>query len=417
MLPEGHTPEVFGMTQEARPQATIHFPFPAPPTLYHPAPELTGLLTERPVAEVTFPDGKTGWLVTRYADVRTVLVDPRFSRAAVATSPTVPQVGLDTLSEGSMMAMDPPEHTRLRRLVASAFTARRVEELRPRVAALVEELLDRIETMPRPVDLVEHFSLPLPVRVICDLLGVPATDLHVFHGWSDTVMSDFGRDPREIEAAMYKLAAYFGGLIATKRAAPADDLVTALIAARDEEDRLSEEELVRLCFGLLIAGHETTANQINMFLLTLLRFPEELARLRAEPDTIPQAVEELMRFVQLGDSSTSLPRVTTEEVELSGVTIPAGAAVFPALTAANRDPAMFGDPDRLDLSRAVPRHLTFGAGAHHCLGAQLARMELQEALRGLLPRFPGMRVAVPDSELRFKPGMVVRSVETLPVTW
>jgi cytochrome P450 len=416
MLPRGHIPEVFGMTQ-ARPQETIRFPFPAPPTLYHPAPEMTRLLAERPVAEVIFPDGRTGWLVTRYADVRTVLVDPRFSRKAATKSSTVPKVGLATAAEDSILGMDPPEHTRLRRLVASAFTARRVEELRPRVTALVDELLDRIETMPRPVDLVEHFSLPLPVRVICDLLGVPASDLHVFHGWSDTVLSDAGRNPAEIEAAMNELAAYFGKLIAAKRAKPADDLVTALIEARDSHDRLSEPELVRLCFGLLIAGHETTANQINMFLLTLQHFPDELARLRAEPDTIPDAVEELMRFVQLGDDGTSLPRVTTEEVELSGVTIPAGAAVFPAMLIANRDPAMFGDPDRLDLSRGAPRHLAFGAGAHHCLGAQLARMELQEALRGLFARFPGLRVAVPESELRFKAGMVVRSVEALPVTW
>jgi cytochrome P450 len=230
-------------------------------------------------------------------------------------------------------------------------------------------------------------------------------------------MGDWKRDPKEIESAFGDLAAYFGGLIAAKRAEPADDLMTALIAARDIEDKLSERELVTLSLGLLIAGHETTANQINMFLLTLLRHPEELVRLRTEPETIPRAVEELMRFVQLGEGGASLPRVTTEDVELGGVTIPAGSPVLPALSAANRDPAAFDQPDRLDLSRTDNPHLGFGAGVHHCLGAQLARMELQEALRGLLRRTPALRVAVPESELRFKSGMVVRSLEALPVTW
>ena len=401
------------MTQQDR--ATVAFPLPAAPSLYHPTPALAELRADRPVAEIAFPDGSSAWLVTRYADVRQVLIDPRFSRAAAAGAAGT-DTGLGMVATDSILGMDPPEHTRLRRLVAGAFTARRVEELRPKVTALVGELLDDVASRPQPVDLVEHFSLPLPVRVICELLGVPAEDLHVFHEWSDTIMSDAGRDPVEIRAAMGKLGAYFGRLIAEKRATPADDLMTALIAARDEGDRLSEHELVNLCFGLLIAGHETTANQINMFLLTLLHFPEEYARLQASPSLVPQAVEELMRFVQLGEGS-GLPRVATEEVELSGVTIPAGAVVFTSFAAANRDEAVFADADQLDLTREIAQHLGFGAGAHHCLGAQLARMELQEALAGLLRRMPGLRIAVPDAQLRFKTGMLLRSLETLPVTW
>jgi cytochrome P450 len=397
------------------PDQPIAYPFPPPPTLYEPAPQYARLREHQPVAQVTMPDGRTAWLVTGHAEVRQVLVDQRFSRAA-ASGPDGPQTGL-VIANDSIIAMDPPEHTRLRRLVARAFTARRVEELRPRVAKLVDELLDTVETLPRPVDLVEHFSLPLPVQVICELLGVPASDRHTFHAWSDTLMSDFRRDQGEIRTAFREISEYFGGLIAHKRAEPADDLVTALIAARDEQDRLSEHELVNLSLGLLIAGHETTANQINMFLLTLLRHPDDWARLRADPDVIPQAVEELMRFVQLGEGGTSLPRVTTEEVELGGVTLPAGAAVLPVMAAANRDPAVFESPDRLDLSRTEIPHLGFGAGVHHCLGAQLARMELQEAMRGLLRRVPDVRIAVAESELRFKPGMVVRSLEALPVTW
>ncbi|SNT00239.1 Cytochrome P450 [Asanoa hainanensis] len=393
----------------------LALPLPPAPSIYHPTPRLAELRANRPVAEVAFKDGSTGFLVTRYADVRQVLIDPRFSRAAAAST-SASDTGLAMVATDSILGMDPPEHTRLRRLVAGAFTARRVEELRPTVRALVEALLTDVAARPRPVDLVEHFSLPLPVRVICELLGVPPEDQHVFHAWSDTILSDAGADPAEIRAAMGKLGAYFGKLIADKRATPADDLMTALIAARDDQDRLTEQELVNLCFGLLIAGHETTANQINMFLLTLLHFPEEYQRLAESPELIPQAVEELMRFVQLGEGS-GLPRVTTEAVELSGVTIPAGSVVMTSMVAANRDESVFVDADRLDLTREITQHLGFGAGAHHCLGAQLARLELQEALRGLLRHLPGLRIAVPDSELRFKTGMIVRSLHALPVTW
>jgi cytochrome P450 len=239
----------------------------------------------------------------------------------------------------------------------------------------------------------------------------------VFHGWSDTVLGDFTRDPAEVQAAFMHLAEYFGRLIAAKRAQPSDDLMTALIEARDSADRLSEEELARLGFTLLIAGHETTANQINMILLTLHEYPEQLQRLRDRPETIPEAVEELMRFVQLGAVGAGLPRVVTEDIELSGVRIPAGAAVIPVMTVANRDPAAIDDPDRLDVTRGHVTHLGFGAGVHHCLGAQLARMELQEALRGLLRRMPGLQVAAPVAELSFKDGMIVRSLRALPVRW
>jgi cytochrome P450 len=394
----------------------VPFPFPPPPSIFHPAPKLGELQRSRPVVQIQFPDGKTAWLVTRYDDVRQVLIDPRFSRAAAA-SPDMPDSGLGEAAADTILGMDPPEHTRLRRLVAGAFTARRVEALRPRVTKLVDELIDRLLTLEQPADLVENFSLPLPVQVICELLGVPAEDRHVFHGWSDKVLGDISQDPTEIRAAFGQLEEYFRRSVAVKRAAPADDLITALIAARDDEDRLSEDELVRLCLTLLIAGHETTANQINIFLLNLYEYPEQLERLRERPETIPQAVEELMRFAQLGTSGAGMLRVTTEEVELSGVRIPAGVAVIPAMAAANRDPALIADPDRLDVARPQTAHLGFGAGVHHCLGAQLARMELQEALRGLLGRMPRMELVTPVDELSFKEGMVVRSLRALPVRW
>ncbi|WP_412539332.1 cytochrome P450 [Longispora sp. K20-0274] len=394
----------------------IPFPLPDPPTLYHPTPLLAELRANDPVAQVEFPDGKLAWLVTRYADVRTVMVDPRFSRAAAST-PDQPQMGLGSLATESLIAKDPPEHTRLRRLVARAFTHRRVEELRPRVADVVTELLAGLRKQPEPADLVQNFSLPLPVQVICDLLGVPAADRDRFHGWSDAVMGNWERDQEIMVGGLTSLSQYFAELIAEKRAHPGDDLMTGLIAARDEHDKLTEQELVTLGIGLLIGGHETTANQINMFLLTLQEHPAELARLREDPSLLESGVEELMRFTQLGNSVSSMIRVTTEDVELSGVTVPAGSAVMPALGAANRDPAVFVDPDRLDVTRADNPHIGFGAGAHHCLGAQLARMELQEALRGLLYGLPDLRIVAPESELVFKPTMIVRSLESLPVAW
>jgi cytochrome P450 len=397
-------------------ETPVAFPFPSPPSIFHPAPQLKDLQRDRPVTQFQLPDGKIGWLVTRYEDVRQVLIDPRFSRAA-AFGPDVPDTGLGQASAGSILGMDPPEHTRLRRLVAGAFTARRVEALRPRVVKLVDELIDKLLTLPQPADLVDNFSLELPVQVICELLGVPATDRPLFHKWSDAVLGDINSDPGRIQAAFGELAGYFGALIAQKRAQPADDLMTALIEARDDQDRLSEEELINLCLTLLIAGHETTANQINMFLLTLHEYPEQLERLRSHPEEIPQAVEELMRFAQLGTVGAGLPRVTTEEVELSGVRLPAGSAVIPVMAVANRDPSVTTDPDTLDVTRPHTAHLAFGAGVHHCLGAQLARMELQEALRGLLGRLPQMRLATPVDELTFKDDMIVRSLHALPVRW
>jgi cytochrome P450 len=227
------------------------------------------------------------------------------------------------------------------------------------------------------------------------------------------MMGDWRADPDGTQAALDG----FAEMIEAKRDEPGDDVITTLLAASDEGDQLTRRELLTLCVGVLIGGHETTTNQINMCLLTLLRYPEEMARLRADPAAIAPAVDELTRFIQLGDTGIMMPRVATEEVELSGVRLPPGATILPAFVAANRDPRVFTDPNRLDLARIDNPHLGFGAGIHYCLGAQLVRMELQEALGGLLRRFPDVRVAVPESDLQFKQGLVVRSIEALPVTW
>jgi len=395
----------------------VRFPLPRSGVPFDTGQELRALAARQPVTQVELPDGSTAWVVTGYREVRQVLTDPRFSRALAANSGRAPR-GFEVLLTKSLMSMDPPEHSRLRKLVAGAFTERRMQALRPKVAQIVDGLAGKMIAGPRPADLAGAFSLPLPSAVICELLGVPTEDFSKFHGWSDTLFGTWQRAADQIAEALEAITGYMAGLIADKREHPADDLITVLIAARDEDDRLTEDELVRFCFGLLIAGHETTANQLNMSFVTLCHHPAEMARLRANPELIPDAVEELLRFVQIGGDGTIPPaRITKEETELGGVTIGAGEAVMVLMNAANRDPSAFPDPDRLDLARGPRTHVAFGAGAHHCLGAQLARMELQEGLRGLLTRVPGLRMAVPLSEIAFKPHHIIASMLTLPVTW
>jgi cytochrome P450 len=379
-----------------------------------PAPDIATISGGRPVFRAELPDGRIVWLVTGYENVRHMIIDQRFSRA-LAVAPGSARQGFEMFAAGSINGMDPPEHTRLRKLVASAFTARRVEALRSRVAAIVDGLIDAMAGRPQPADMVTDFSLPLPAQVICEMLGVPAEDTGQFHAWSDTILADWQRDPDEILTALAGLYGYFVTLIEGKRARPADDLISALIAARDDADRLSEHELTVMCCTLLIGGHETTANQINVSLLLLFDHPGEVAKLRADPGLIPGAVEELLRCSRLGGLPPA--RMTTKAVQIGGAVIPAGEQVMPLLGTANRDPSVFTDPDRLDVTREAASHLTFGAGVHHCLGAQLARVELQEAFRGLIGRLPGLRLAVPASDLEFKPGMAIHSLRELPVRW
>jgi cytochrome P450 len=393
----------------------VRVPPPEPPTPGQHDPRHRQLLGGQPFARVELPDGDVGWLAGGYDEVRQVVTDPRFSRAR-AVAPDRALLGFEVFASASINGMDPPEHTRRRRLLAKAFTVRRVEALRPRVSGIVGELIEGMLRGPQPADLVAAFALPLPVRVICEMLGVPEADMAQFHAWSDTVLGDWQRDSEVIMTAMVSMYEYFGWLIELKRAEPGDDLMTALIAARDNGDRLSETELTTLGCTLLIGGHETTANQICQSLVTLLGHPDELARLVAEPALIPAGVEELLRFVPIGGT---LPpaRMATQDVAVGDWTVRAGEVVVPLYATANRDPSEFSDPDRLDVGRQLVSHLGFGAGAHHCLGAQLARMELQEAFRGLLGGLPGLRLAVPASELNYKPGMAIFSLRELPVGW
>ena len=397
--------------------ATPRFPFPPSPVPYDPGPEVRELMAKGPVNQVRLPDDSTAWLVTGFNETREVLIDQRYSRALVF-APGREVYGVEATLADGIVAMDPPEHTRLRKLVAGAFTEKRMQALRPQVTRIVDDLIDAMRAGPRPVDLSRSFSLMVPASVICALLGVPIADVDRFHAWSNVIFGDWSRSRDDIAAAYAAMGDYIAELIAQKRQAPADDLISVLIDARDAAGKLSEVELVKFGVGLLGAGHETTANSINMSLVALCQYPDELARLRADPGRIPAAVEELVRYVIIsGSGFIPLARITREEVCLGGVTIPAGETVLPSFNVANRDPAAFTDPDRLDVGRAPKTHLGFGAGAHHCLGAQLARMELQEALHGLLTRLPGLRMTVPMSALEFRPGHAIASMRELPVTW
>ncbi|MGV9925828.1 cytochrome P450 [Nocardia rhamnosiphila] len=379
-------------------------------------PLFTKLRREEPVCRVELPYGGEGWLVTRYEDVKLVLADPRFSRAATVGREDLPRATPAPVRPDSLLSMDPPEHSRLRKLVAKAFTGRRVAELRPRTRAIVDEKLTALEQAGAPADLVEGFALPLPVTVICEMLGVPPRDQHRFRDFSDAILSTTAYTREQIESARDSLETYLAEVVAERRQRPTDDLLGALVAARDEEDRLSERELVNLGVGLLIAGHETTANQIANFTYVLLTQREYWELLRAEPELIPGAVEELLRYVQLG-AGAGQPRVATEDVVLSGVTVRAGDSVFVNTQAANRDENVFDDPESLDLTRQRNPHVAFGYGAHHCLGAQLARVELQVALEALLERFPSMRLSLPLDEIPWKSGLLVRGPKQLLVEW
>ena len=360
---------------------------------------------------VQLPYGEPAWLATRYADARLVLGDQRFSRAA-AGDRDEPRMQAGRLT-GGILSMDPPGHTRLRTLVAKAFTVRRVEEMRPRVREIAAELVAAMVRKGAPADLVDLFALPLPVAVICELLGVPVTDRPKFRVWSDNALSTSRLTADEFLASREEMRDYMRGLISSHREQPADDLMSALIDARDSADRLSELELVDLCAGILVAGHETTASQIPNFLVTLFDHPDALARLRAEPELIPGAVEELLRFVPLG-AGAGFPRYATEDVRVGDVVVRAGEPVVVAIGAANRDALRFTDADTLQVDRPPTQHLGFGHGVHHCLGAALARVELQEALRVLLADLPNLHLA---GDIEWKRDLIVRGPVTMPVGW
>jgi cytochrome P450 len=384
---------------------------------FDPPRQITRLRETRPVSPLLFPDGHEGWVVTGYDEVRQLLADTRFSSRQdigvihvpyetpgmpVQTEPAPPEPGV-------FISMDPPDHTRLRRKLTGAFTVKRMRQLEGHIADIAERRLDEMARLTPPVDLVEHFALPVPSLVICELLGVPYADRGSFQANSAKFMEKDVVLEEKI-AAYTGLTTYLAELVTRKRADPGDDLLSDL--ARDDD--LSVAELTGIAFLLLLAGHETTANMLALGTFALLEHPEQLAALRAEPDLAPGAVEELMRYLSVADI---FYRYAAEDVELGGETIPGGSTVVVSLLAANRDPRRFDDPDALDLRRGARGHLSFGHGVHQCLGQQLARIEMRAGFTGLLRRFPTLRLAVPADEVRLKTDMNIYGVHALPVTW
>ncbi|WP_203702192.1 cytochrome P450 [Asanoa iriomotensis] len=368
------------------------------------------------MARVVLPTGDEAWLVTRYADVRGVLTNPLFSRAA-AEAPGAPRIGHSGPGPHTILGMDPPDHTRLRRLVAQAFTARRVEELRPWIEKIANSLLFAVNVAPRPVDLIATYTLALPLKVIFELLGVDYEDRDKLHAWAEVIFSLNAHSAEAVAKARGDLNEYLRTMIDARRRKPTDDLVSALIAARDEGDKLSEDELVDFVLILLTVGHMSTANNLTSAIFSLLRHPDQLARLYENPELVPDAVEELLRYNPFTLTGTQL-RVAVADVEVGGVQVHAGDAVVAALGAANHDPSVFADAGTLDLARDPNPHVAFGYGAHHCLGAQLARAEMQIGISALIRRLPNtLRLAVPEDWLTWRLGLTARSLASLPVVW
>jgi pimeloyl-[acyl-carrier protein] synthase len=360
------------------------------------------------------------WVCTRYDDAVMILRDPRFGREGMAKLMEA-RLGLtqDTSRARDMLFQDPPDHTRLRALVSRAFTPRVVEVMRPHIQEIVDGLLDRVDGA-RAMDVIEDLAYPLPVTVICEMLGVPAADQDIFKSWSTDIArsldaailpADSDAIPRGRDARL-GLADYFRSLIATRRKDPKPDLLSALIAAEEEGNKLSEGELVSTCMLLLIAGHETTVNLIGNGLLALLQHPDQLRALRDDPGLIQTGVEELLRF---DGPVQRTGRMTTAEVEIGDKRIPRDAVVVSVIGAANRDPKQFADPDRLDVSRKDNRHIAFGFGIHFCLGAPLARLEGQIALGTLLRRMP--KLALVSDVPEWRESSTLRGLKSLPVTF
>ncbi|WP_240812578.1 MULTISPECIES: cytochrome P450 [unclassified Streptomyces] len=379
-------------------------------------PELTELVREQPVPLVRLPYGGTGeaWLAARHADVKTVLGDPRFSRAA-ASDEDVPRAIAFPLATTTMLSMDPPQHSRLRRPAAKAFNTRRIQELSPRAQEIVDGLLDAVFEAGPPVDLTKALTWQLPITMMSELLGVPVADRDEFTAWVNSLL--ILTDPEQAMRARASLDGYLAGLIAQRRAAPVDDLISELVALSDSENDLDDKELVSVADSLLSAGYEATASQLGNFVYVLLTHPDHWRELVANPGLIPDAVEELSRFVPSSTSAAGFTRVALEDVELTGRTVRAGQAVAIDYTMANRDPDVFDHPDRLDFHRPSNPHLTFGYGAHFCIGAQLARMVQHTMLEALVNRLPGLRLAVPADQVPWRPDRLIRGVESLPVTW
>jgi cytochrome P450 len=379
-----------------------------------PHPILAEWRRQSPVRPVVMPDGRTAWLVTRYDDVRRLINDPRLSKGGLVP-PTgdsgvlPPQVQAAVSSH--MLGADPPDHTRLRELVSAAFTAGRIEALRPRVQEITDDLLDAMAGRQK-LDLIDSLTFPLPLQVIFELIGVPVIDRDNFRTWTNVIIGGLAERERVL-AAMGALIGYVRHLLALKRAEPADDLLSALLAAGEDGDRLSDNELSSTVFLLLVAGYETSVSMLANIVYVLQSHRDVWELLCAEPALLPSAIEECLRFES--PIGTATFRITTEEIPIRGQVISAGVPVLLSLLAANRDEARFAEPDRFDITR-TDTNLAFGHGIHRCLGAPLASLEAEVAIGALLARYPSLRLAAGVEELEWRRGILIHGLAALPVT-
>jgi cytochrome P450 len=387
-----------------------------------PFPLFARIRAAGPVHPVTLADGHPAWLVLGHAEARAALNDPRLSKdmhAAFAQEGAVMAEGLPGPAFARhMLAVDPPDHTRLRRLAAPAFSKPRTEALRPRVQAIVDGLLDQLDRRGDTiVDLVSGFAFPLPFTVICELLGIPEPDRAELGAWFTTLLAPSAapEPPEEAFAASTRIVGYLTELVDRKGSEPGSDLVTDLVRSGDDDGGLTDQEVLSTIFQLVVAGHDTTTSLIGNGVIALLDHPAQLAALTADPGLLPRAIEEMMRWDAPVPHSTF--RYATEDVALGGAVVPANSQVIISLAAANRDPGRHPDPETFDVTRAGPSHLAFGHGIHHCLGARLARLEAAIAFTTLFSRFPTLRLAVPRSSLRWGhgDGLVLRGLSELPV--
>jgi cytochrome P450 len=376
-----------------------------------------GEIRESAAVQATFTAfGDPAYLVTRHADTKAALADHgRFSNRRTNTfgGLSAEQNGIDAHDPpGALLATDPPQHHRLRRMLAPMFTMRQMNRLESRIVEIVDEHLDAMERAGAPADLVSTFALPIPSLVICELLGVPYADRDDFQRRSLRQL-DMALAPLERQAVADESRSYMRSLVERARRAPGDDLIGTLV--REHGDEVSDEELAGIGALLLVAGHETTSNMLALGTVALLQHPVQLAAVRDDPAAVGPAVEELLRFASV--VQTAIPRITTTDVEIGGVVIPGGSTVLLSLPSANHDPRFIDAPDRLDIRRGTPGHLAFGHGVHHCLGAPLARMEMRIAFPALLRRFPRLKLAGDLAEIHFKPTSLVYGAHSLPVVW
>ncbi|GAA2628893.1 cytochrome P450 [Actinomadura fulvescens] len=394
-------------------RAELHFPFTTPPPLTVP-PEFAELRAGCPVARVAFPTGYEGWLVSSYEHVRTVLTDPRFSRAAV-NRPDAPVMRPIIPDSRSLLKKDGAEHARLRKIAVRAFSVASVRELRPFIARTADSLLDDMVEAGPPADLVSAYAQPLAMAVICRVMGVPYEDRQAIASWFGRLLGLFPNAAGEISAARWELDAYISELVDAKRSAPGDDALSSLISAHDNGE-LTGRELTDLGWSLLFTGYPSQWISIANAVLRLLRHPDQLDLLRARPNLLRGAVEESLRVNPFSVAGILL-RIALEDVRLGGVTIRAGESVVPAAISANRDESVFPDADTFDIRRTPNPQLAFGKGPHFCLAARLSRVEIEVALKAILRRLPGLEVAGGGNEIRVRDDMVLYALTAVPVTW